>query len=147
MTGTAHVGKRAAATAFDLALFYAPYLVAQSAIAPDPVRVVAGFGALVVLGAQAVLLTREGRTFGKRRWGLRVVRRATRENGGFWVNVFARAGAAWLPNLFLAAAGAFPVWLLVDGLVLLWRKDRLSLHDLIAGTAVEEDAAPGEISS
>jgi len=138
VSAPAGAGKRAAATAFDLFVFYVPYLVAQSAIVPDPVRVVGAFAALAVLAAQARLLAREGTTFGKRRWGLRVVRRATGENGGFWINVVVRAGVAWVPNLILMAADAFPVWLLVDGLVLLGRRDRLSLHDLIAGTAVEE---------
>ena len=72
---SANLGKRAAATAFDFILFYAPYLIGSSETAPDPVRVVAVFASLGVLIAQCALLTRDGQTFGKKIWGLRVVRR------------------------------------------------------------------------
>jgi uncharacterized RDD family membrane protein YckC len=135
----ANLGKRAAATIFDLVLFYIPYLMTQSSWVPDPLRVVAAVAVLVVLGAQARLLTREGRTYGKRRWGLRVVARATGVNAGFLVNVVVRAGVTWVPSVLMMAESAFPLWLFVDLGVLLWRKDRRSLHDLIARTEVVEE--------
>ncbi len=143
MSGPADLGKRAAATAFDLALFYAPFLVAQSSSPPETVRVAAAFAVFVVLGLQARLLAREGRTYGKRRWGLRVVARSTGVNAGFLVNVVLRAGVTWLPSVLMMAAGAFPLWLAVDLVVTWWRKDRLALHDLIAGTEVVEETPDG----
>ncbi|MFI5345293.1 MAG: RDD family protein [Elusimicrobiota bacterium] len=135
---SANMGKRAAATAFDFFLFYAPYLIGASDAAPDPVRVVAVFASLGVLAAQSALLTRDGQTFGKKIWRLRVVRRETGENGGFVTNVLIRALVAWIPNLVLAAAGCPPMWMLIDGIVLWRRADGLSLHDLISGTEVVE---------
>ncbi|MDE2143826.1 MAG: RDD family protein [Elusimicrobia bacterium] len=135
---SAHIGKRAAATVFDFLLFFAPYVIGASETAPDAVRTAAAFASVGVLVAQAALLSRDGQTFGKKIWGLRVVRRDTGENGGFVTNVLIRATVAWIPNLFLAAFGSPPMWLLADGLTLAWRDDGLSLHDLAAGTAVVE---------
>jgi uncharacterized RDD family membrane protein YckC len=135
---SANFGKRAAATTVDFLLFYAPYLIGASETAPDAVRVAAAFSSLGVLAAQSALLSRDGQTFGKKFWDLRVVRRETGENGGFVTNVLIRAFVAWIPNLVLVAAGALPMWLVADGIVLWWRDDGLSLHDLIAGTSVVE---------
>lgn len=133
---SASAGARAAATAVDLAVFYAPYLVSLSETAPPPARVAGAFAALAMLAAQAALLARDGQTVGKKMWRLRVVRRDTGENGGFATNVLIRAVAAWTPNLLLVALGSPPLWLAADALTLWWRGDGLSLHDLIAGTAV-----------
>jgi len=132
------MGKRAAATAVDFMIFYLPYCLSVSDAASQPVRVVAAFSSLAALAAQCAVLARDGQTFGKKLWGLRVVRRATGENGGFVTNVLLRAAVAWVPNLLLVSLGALPMWLLADGLVLWWRGDGLSLHDLIAGTSVVE---------
>jgi len=137
---SASTGARAAATAVDLAIFYAPYLVSLSETAPPPARVVAAFTALAVLAAQAALLARDGQTFGKKMWRLRVIRRDTGENGGFATNVLIRAFSAWAPNLLLVVLGGPPLWLAADALTLWWRGDGLSLHDLIAGTAVIDSA-------
>lgn len=137
---SSHFGKRAAATVVDFLLFYVPYLVSVSETPPDPARVVAAFSSVAVLAAQAAVLSRDGQTFGKKLFGLRVVRRETGENGGFLVNVLIRALAAWIPNFFLVSLGVPPMWLVADTLVLWWRDDGLSLHDLIAGTAVVEAA-------
>lgn len=133
-------GVRVAATAVDLALFYAPYLVSLSETAAPPLRVLGGLGALGVLAAQAALLRRDGRTFGKTLWRLRVVRHGTEENAGFATNVLIRAVSAWAPNLLLVAAGGPPAWLAADALAMWWREDRRALHDLIAGTDVIDSA-------
>ncbi|MBI3564215.1 MAG: RDD family protein [Elusimicrobia bacterium] len=138
MNTTANVGKRAAATAYDLALFYAPFLAAQSSWSPEPLKLVFAVATLGALVWQARSLGRDGTTFGKRRWGLRVVSRRTGENAGVVVNALLRPAVAWGPAVAAMAFDAFPLWLLVDGAVLLWRKDRRSLHDLLAGTEVVE---------
>lgn len=138
MSAHASVGKRAAATAYDLALFYAPFLASQSSWSPEPLKLVFAVATLGVLAWQARSLGRDGTTFGKRRWGLRVVSGRTGENAGFAVNAVVRPAAAWLPAVAAMAYDAFPLWLLLDGAVLLWRKDRRSLHDLVAGTEVRD---------
>lgn len=138
MSAPASLGKRAAATAEDLVLFYVPFLGAQSSWSPEPLKVVFAVLTAAVLAWQCWRLGRDGATFGKRRWGLRVVSRATGENAGFLVNSVLRAGVAWVPAVAAMAFDAFPLWLAADAAVLLWRKDRRALHDLVAGTEVIE---------
>ena len=132
-----HPAKRAAATAVDCLLFYVPYVAALADFS-DPVRLVWAALAAAVLLAQARLLARRGQTLGKILLRQRVVRRSTGENAGFLVNAVFRPLAAWAPNVLFLAARAFPLWIVADGLVLAWRGDGLSLHDLICGTRVIE---------
>lgn len=137
---SAPLAKRLSATAFDLALFGIPYLAAVSSAPPEPVRVAGAFAAPAALVLQTLRLAREGRSFGKRRAGLRVVSFASGEPVSV-PRALARAAAGWGPNLLLALCGALPAWLALDALVLWRRADGRSLTDLIAGTAVEESAS------
>ena len=57
---------------------------------------------------------------------------------GFLIGAVARPLAAWAPNLLCLYFRAFPVWVLADALVMNWRQDGLSLHDLLCGTRVVE---------
>jgi uncharacterized RDD family membrane protein YckC len=130
--------KRAAATSVDCLVLYIPY-VATLTDYSEPVRLVwAGIGAAVLL-IQARLLARRGQTLGKILLRQRVVRRSTGENAGLLVNAVLRPLAAWAPNVLFLAARSFPVWIVADGLTLIWRRDGLSLHDLLCGTRVVEE--------
>ena len=133
-----HAGKRAAATTVDCLILYVPYVLALTDATPEPVRVTAAAAVLILMGVQASLLTRRGQTIGKMIWHHRVVRRETGENAGFLTNVLARPLVAWAPNIICLSLRAFPIWILADALVLTWRGDGLSLHDLICGTRVIE---------
>jgi uncharacterized RDD family membrane protein YckC len=132
-------GKRAAATAVDCLILYVPYVLALTDAAPEPVRVAAAAAVLILMGAQAFLLARRGQTIGKMMWHHRVVSRSTGEKAGFLVIVLVRPLVAWAPNILCLALRAFPVWIVADALVLTWRGDGLSLHDLICGTRVVDE--------
>ena len=135
-------GRRAAATAVDCLILYVPYALALTDATPDPVRVAAAAAFLVLTGVQASMLARRGQTIGKRLWHHRVVRRNTGENAGFLINALARPFAAWAPNVLCLSLRAFPAWIVADVLVLTWRGDGLSLHDLICGTRVVDMIDP-----
>lgn len=135
-------GKRAAATTVDCLILYIPYVLALTDLTPDPVRVTAAAVVLILMALQARLLARDGQTIGKRIWRHRVVSRSTGENPGFLVAVVARPLAAWGPNLVCMYFRALPVWVIADALVMNWREDGLSLHDLICGTRVVDADAP-----
>ena len=137
-------GKRAAATTVDCLILYIPYVLALTDVTPEPVRVAAAAAVIILMGVQASLLTRRGQTIGKRIWHHRVVRRSTGENPGFLVNVLARPFVAWAPNIACLYLRAFPVWIVADALVMNWREDGLSLHDLICGTRVVDEPLDGE---
>jgi uncharacterized RDD family membrane protein YckC len=137
---TTHAGKRAAATTVDCLIVYVPYVLALTEATPEPVRVAAAAAVLVLLAVQASLLARRGQTISKMIWHHRVVSRRTGENAGFLVNVLARPLAAWAPNLLCLSLRTFPVWIVADALVMNWRADSLSLHDLICGTRVVDEA-------
>ena len=136
---TTHAGKRAAATTVDCLILYVPYVLALTDAAPEPARVAAAAAVLVLMGVQASLLTRRGQTIGKMLWRHRVVRRSTGEKPGFLVGVLARPIVAWAPNILCLRLRMFPVWILADVLVMTWRGDGLSLHDLICGTRVVDE--------
>jgi uncharacterized RDD family membrane protein YckC len=137
---TTHNGKRAAATTVDCLILYIPYVLALTDVTPEPVRVAAAAAVIILMIVQASLLARRGQTIGKRMWHHRVVSRSTGENPGFLINVLARPLAAWAPNIFCLYLRAFPVWIVADALVMNWRDDGLSLHDLICGTRVVDEA-------
>ncbi|HXT00017.1 MAG TPA: RDD family protein [Elusimicrobiota bacterium] len=134
--------RRAAATTVDCLLVAAPYFLALSGSSPDPVRVAAAAAVLLLMTAQAWLLARRGQTIGKILLRHRVARRATGENAGFLVAAVARPLVSWAPNLLCLYFRAFPVWVVADALVMNWRADGLSLHDLLCGTRVVEAEGP-----
>lgn len=138
-----HGGKRAAATTADCLLVFVPYAAALNDATPEPARVAAAAAVVVLMGVQAWLLARRGQTIGKIFWRHRVVRRSTGQNPGFLIGAVARPLAAWAPNFLCLYLRAFPVWILADALVMNWRDDGLSLHDLICGTRVVDDPADG----
>jgi uncharacterized RDD family membrane protein YckC len=137
---TPHPAKRAAATVVDSLALCFPYIGALSDYS-DAVRLVWAALFAAVFLAQCWLLARRGQTLGKILLRLRVVRRSTGEKAGFLIGVVARPLVAWAPNLLFLAARAVPLWIIVDGMVLTWRADGLSLHDLICGTRVVEEEA------
>jgi uncharacterized RDD family membrane protein YckC len=137
-------GKRAAATTVDCLLLYIPYVLALTDVTPDPVRVAAAAAVIILMIIQAALLTRRGQTIGKMIWHHRIVSRRTGEDAGFLINVLARPLVAWGPNILCMYFRAYPVWILADALVMNWREDGLSLHDLICGTRVVDEPLAGE---
>jgi uncharacterized RDD family membrane protein YckC len=140
---TTHGGKRAAATVVDSLLLFVPYVVALTDNTPEPARVAAAGAVVVLMGIQAWLLTTRGQTVGKILWHHRVVRRSTGGNPGFLIGAVARPLVAWAPNLLCLSLRAFPVWIVADVLVMNWRDDGLSLHDLICGTRVVDEPRSG----
>lgn len=133
-------GKRAAATTVDCLLLCLPYVAALTDDVPEPARVAAAGAVFVLLAVQAWLLARRGQTIGKIIWKHRVVRRRTGEHPGFLIAVVLRPFVAWAPNLLCLYFRALPIWVIADALVMNWRDDRLSLHDLICGTRVVDEA-------
>ena len=95
---------------------------------------------LILLGvfgmmAQAALLSTDGQTVGKKVLRIRVVRVDTERNGGFVTNVVVRAGV----NGLLSLTG---VYFVVDAAFIFFR-NRLCLHDYVAGTKVVRDRSGG----
>lgn len=133
--------RRAAATTVDCLLVFIPYVLALNGAWPDPVRVAAAAAVLLIMAAQAWLLGSRGQTAGKILLRQRVAKRSTGENAGFLIGAIARPLVAWGPNVLCLYFRAFPVWIVADALVMHWRADGLSLHDLICGTRVVEEGA------
>ena len=113
----------------SLVLFIIYILFIVSAISGSPgLRVVfllIGFG---ILALQVVWLSKYGQTIGKRIVGIKIVQASTGENGGFVNNVLLRSWVNLLLNIV-------PLYGLVD-ILLIFRRDRRCIHDLIAGTIV-----------
>jgi uncharacterized RDD family membrane protein YckC len=94
--------------------------------------------ALILMGVfgmmvQAALLSNDGQTIGKKLLKIKVVRADTERNGGFVTNVVLRA----VVNGLLSLTG---IYFVVDSAFILFR-NRLCLHDYIAGTKVVRSAA------
>ena len=83
---------------------------------------------LAIFIVQAVLLTRDGQSLGKKALDIRIVVYRTGENGGFVPNVLLRVVVNGL-------LGFIPLYPIVD-VLFIFRKDRRCIHDLIAGTVV-----------
>ncbi len=83
---------------------------------------------LAVFIVQAVFLTRDGQTLGKKALGIRIVLQDTGKNGGFVTNVLLR-------TLLNGLLNAVPLYALLDALFI-FRDDRRCIHDLIASTVV-----------
>jgi uncharacterized RDD family membrane protein YckC len=89
--------------------------------------------ALAILGipiVQVVLLTMDGQTIGKRFLDIRIVDVVTGQNAGFGTNVVMRA---WVDSLL----NVIPFYSLAD-VLFIFRDDRRTIHDLLAGTHVVE---------
>lgn len=130
--------RRAAATTVDCLILFVPYALALSGAPADAVRVAAAAAVVLLMAAQAWLLARRGQTIGKILLRHRLASRSTGEKPGVLIAAAARPFAAWAPNLLCLYFHAFPVWIVADALVMNWREDRLSLHDLLCGTRVVE---------
>jgi len=89
------------------------------------VLIVAGVFGMIV---QLVLLSSDGQTIGKRLVKIKIVRVDSGRNGGFVANVILRAVVNGLLSLTV-------VYFVVDVLFIFFR-NRLCLHDYIAGTRV-----------
>ncbi len=83
---------------------------------------------LIYWSVQAVFLTKDGQTIGKKVTKIRIVNENTGENGGFVPNVLLRA----IVNALLSL---IPFYALID-ILFIFRKDRRCIHDFIAGTVV-----------
>lgn len=84
--------------------------------------------AVIVAVIQAILLTTDGQTVGKKALNIRIVKVATGRNGGFVPNVLLR-------TVLNGLLGLIPIYSIVD-ILFIFRADRRCIHDLIAGTVV-----------
>lgn len=90
-----------------------------------------GIAGLVFFGIaifQLVLLSKHGQTIGKKLLNIKIVKRDTRENGGFVTNVVLRGLVSGLISII-------PFYSLIDTLFI-FSQERRCIHDLIAGTIV-----------
>lgn len=125
---------RLAAALIDGFLGALPYGMV-SAMDSKPVQLL-GLGLLLAFIAyQVYSVATRGQTIAKRLLGIRVVRKDTMENGGFTVNVLRRGVIPGLLNFI-------PGFFIVDSLFI-FREDRRTVHDMIAGTVVVA-GQPGE---
>ena len=122
--------ERLIAVLIDAVVGAIPWGLASAPQIAEPLRIVAVLGVLGVTIYQIVLLTKEGRTIGKKFLGLRIVLKETGENGGFVTNVLLRT----MLNGFLCFITIY-LFFLIDSLFI-FRKDRRCLHDMMAGTVV-----------
>lgn len=124
----ASLGQRAKGAVIDGAVAVVPYLLITRAD-DEVVLKLAGIAFfLAMAGVQFYFLARDGQSLGKKAAGTRIVRVDTEQNGGFVTNVLLRAVVGSLGN----AVGIY--WFVDNGMV--FRKDRRTLHDLIARTKV-----------
>lgn len=87
---------------------------------------------LVVAILQLYFLSAHGQTIGKKLLGIRIIKQATGENGGFLTNVIMRA---FIPGLIGGIPLIGPIFSLVD-ILFIFRSDKRCIHDLVAGTIV-----------
>jgi uncharacterized RDD family membrane protein YckC/predicted RNA-binding Zn-ribbon protein involved in translation (DUF1610 family) len=85
-------------------------------------------GLLSLFAIQAVMLTFDGQTIGKKIAKIKVVKIETGRSGGFVTNVLVREVVNFILRFL-------PLYELVDRLFI-FRRDRRCVHDLIAGTKV-----------
>ena len=124
--GLAGRGSRLSAVIIDGLIGVVPFIILIF-ISPN-------LGLLLLAGVfiyQMVLLTKSGQTLGKKALGIRIVKVNTGQNGGFVSNVLLRIVLNGVLGFIL------PFYSLVDAL-LIFRRDRRCIHDLIAGTHVIE---------
>ena len=131
---------RLLALAIDAAAIGLTAGVALLEAAPEPLRALGAVLFVALSAADFIWLVRRGQTLGKKIVGLRIVRRGTTDNGGFTLNILKRC---LLPALIYLALILIPYVGVVFGALFIWadalfifRKDRLCLHDRIAGTEV-----------
>jgi len=85
---------------------------------------------LPVLIYQAIILSKDGQTLGKKIMKIRIIKVDTGDNGGFKTNILIRL---LLNSVFCI----IPVYALVD-ILFIFREDNRCIHDLLAGTVVVE---------
>jgi uncharacterized RDD family membrane protein YckC len=112
------------------------YGVTAAEFMPVPVKYLGVVALLGLIGYQIWSTGTRGQTIAKRVLGIRVVVKDTGANGGWMVNVVKRGIVVGLLNFI-------PGFFLVDSLFI-FREDRRTVHDMIAGTVVvvgQPDAA------
>ena len=109
------------------AIFVAAIFLAVSTPLGVLLLLLVGVGIPIV---QVVLLSRDGQTIGKKVLDIRIVGFETGQNAGFGANVVMRA---WVNSLL----NVIPFYSLAD-VLFIFRDDRRTIHDLIAGTHVVE---------
>ncbi len=123
---------RVAAKVIDLPFTAASILAASLAPASMPGSEAVQLGLILVgvfgMIAQAALLSRDGQTIGKKVMKLKIVRADTGRNGGLVTNVLLRAVVNSLLSFTI-------IYFVVDALFMFFR-NRLCLHDYVAGTKV-----------
>ncbi|MCH8140804.1 MAG: RDD family protein [Proteobacteria bacterium] len=92
---------------------------------------VAWFYLLAIVIYQAVILSRDGQSIGKKALTISIVKVDTGKNGGFVPNVLLRL----VVNGLLAF---IPLYIFID-ILFIFRSDRRCIHDFIAGTKVVDD--------
>ena len=119
---------RLAAKIVDVLALAAAFIVVSIGSAISSVGTILFLAIPAFLVMQAVWLSNDGQTLGKRIVGIKIVSTKTGENLGFVPNVVLRA---WLPTIL----GIIPFFQLID-ILLIFREDKRCIHDLIAGTSV-----------
>ncbi len=129
--------RRLAAIAIDVVLISLCSVMVAYEPLPDPVHFLGLAAGAAVLLANLYFLTVAGQTLGKRALGIRIVRKATGENGGFVVNVLRRGVLTCVPFVVLIMIHPLLGWIWVwADILFIFRLDRRCLHDHIAGTLV-----------
>lgn len=121
-------GSRLGAALIDGVIGAVPYGLVVVESLPTPVRLLGAAGLFALVGYQIWSVATRGQTIGKRLLAIRVVLKDTLVNGGFVVNVLKRGVVTGLLNFI-------PGFFLVDSLFI-FREDRRTIHDFIAGTVV-----------
>ncbi len=98
---------------------------------PEIVSILLGLFVFAYFVLQAVLLTTNGQTIGKKLVNIRIVRSKDGTNGGFLTNVVLRV-------LVNGLIGLIPFYHLIDTLCI-FAASRRCLHDRIAGTIVVQN--------
>lgn len=119
---------RLAAALLDGLFGAVPYGLVAMGEGNSAIQLVGVAGLFALIGYQIYSVTTRGQTIAKRLLGIRVVVKETMVNGGFVTNVLKRGVVTGLLNFI-------PGFFLVDSLFI-FREDRRTIHDFIAGTVV-----------
>ena len=139
----APIKSRIAACLIDILIGVLALLMANAILSQSNGSTLSFLGVFVALGLllgvvvyQTVLLSSTGQTVGKKIMRIRVVKFSGADNPGFVKAVLIRW---WLLSLIYSIPYAGWGFLIADGLFM-FRENRRSLHDLIAGTTVVQQA-------
>ena len=131
MNDLAKIQSRLGASLIDCLVIFLPIIVVMPFENTILGPILQGIAGLVFFGIaifQVVLLSKHGQTIGKKLLNIKIVKRDTRENGGFVTNVVLRGVVNGLISII-------PLYPLID-ILLIFSEERRCIHDRIAGTIV-----------